>query len=54
MEDASRCHPYIAPSPSRAGHVPVAHSITNPMDVPVHWYENKCVSTGCLFTDMSM
>ena len=46
-EDASRRHPYRASSPSRAGHVTVARSMTNPTDG--NWYENECVSTGCLF-----
>ena len=40
-DDASRRHPYRASSPSRAGHVTVAHSMTNPIDG--NWYENECV-----------
>ena len=35
-EDASRRHPYRASSPSRAGHVTVARSMTNPTDGT--WY----------------
>ena len=51
-DDASRRHPYRASSPSRAGHVTVAHSMTNPIDG--NWYENECVSTGCLSFDINM
>ena len=51
-DDASGRHPYRASSPSRAGHVTVAHSMTNPIDG--NWYENECVSTGCLSFDMNM
>ena len=52
-DDASRRHPYGASSPSRAGPVTVAHSMTNPIDG--NWYENECVSTtGCLSFDINM
>ena len=43
---------YRASSPSRAGHVTVAHSMTNPIDG--NWYENECVSTGCMSFDINM
>ena len=51
-DDASRRHLYRASSPSRAGHVTVAHSMTNPLDG--NWYENECVSTGFLSFDINM
>ena len=53
-DDASRRHPYRASSPSRAGHVTVAQSMTNPIPVDGNWYENECVITGCLSFDINM
>ena len=52
--DASRRHPYRASSPSRAGHVTVAQSMTNPIPVDGNWYENECVITGCLSFGINM